>query len=165
MCWTSREENKKIAKNSLTVYKVLIPISKDTARSPFYYYVYQRGKLNTPIKINTYRESNILGGRIINGAYKVDEGYHAYSNMEHAYSNMIAARVSKVCELYEMNIPEGTTYYESDIYPYETVSENIVMVRRITYNGIARTPFRVNLICLLEKIKAFVNIKLYERNN
>lgn len=156
MCWTSREKNKKIAKNSLTVYKILIPISKDTAKSPFYNYIYQRGKLNTLIRINTYREVGILGGRIINGAYKVDEGYHAYSNME-------AARVSQVCELYEMKIPEGTTYYESDIYPYETVSENIVMVRRITYNGIVRTPFGANLICLLEKIKAFVNNKFYSR--
>lgn len=135
MCWVSKNYTKKVASEDKVVYKELIPISFRKASSPVYKeFTYKVGVLNKRVPICVL---DAKGPSLIEYNYRVDEGYHSYMSPNDA-------ELSSVTSLYKMIIPKGTVYYESDMYP-EIVSENLIMVERITYFEGKSLPFFIKV--------------------
>lgn len=117
MCWVSKELNKRVAKEDKIVYKRLIPVGFTKAASPVYVHTYIKNKVCE--RVNIKQETTDAEGVV-----KIEEGYHSYNSKQF--------RLILHCECYEMVIPKGTIYYQSDLYD-EIVSETLIMKRRLSY--------------------------------
>lgn len=118
MCWISKEPNMRVAREDKIVYKRLIPISSTKAASPVYVdHTYIKNKVCTTVNIKWETVE-------AEGVVKIEEGYHSYNTQ---------SKLASYCEYYEMVIPKGTIYYQSDLYE-EIVSEKLIMKRRLTYH-------------------------------
>lgn len=142
MCWVSMNYTKKVASEDKVVYKELTPVSFRKASSPVYReFTYTVGVLNKRVPICVL---DAKGPSLIKYNYRVDEGYHSYMSPNDT-------KLSTLTSLYKMIIPKGTIYYESDLYP-EIVSENLIMVERITYFEGKPLPFFIKVGNLFAKL-------------
>ena len=129
MCWISRNLTLKSSKKPQFVFKFLIPSTpKNVAFSAVERYKYMKDKINPKVYlIPSYNKD---------GTYTIYEGYHSY------------VECPKYCgvahEIYLMEIPSDTDYYES-VETGEIVSSNIIMRRRLTFNGKLKLIYRIML--------------------
>ena len=136
MCFISDKLNKKVASHNIIAYKVLVPEGIFKVSSAILGYPYLKNTKNTKIEIEPKERIH----------YVIDKGYHSYMMRE--------TPTTRCGDIYEVIIPKGTTYYESDLYR-EYVSENIIIKRRLTYEYEKENFFRRNL----EKIVDFIICK------
>lgn len=130
MCWMSRNLTLRFSKKPQFVFKFLIPsTSKSVAFSAVQNYKYIKDRVNPNISLNPLYSKR-------DGIYAIYEGYHSY------------VEYPKYCgishEIYLMEIPPGTDYYES-VETEEIVSSNIIMRRRLTSHGKLKLIYRIML--------------------
>lgn len=130
MCWTSREFNAKVSDGKI-VYKILKPsfLGIFARANVIRKFKYRRNKVNPKV--------NILPEKTVGDYYYVYKGYHSYNFRPHVKALCIHE------DVYRMEIPKGTIYYEYDDY---IVSESIIMRERVTYNQVDGIPLWIKLI-------------------
>ena len=120
----------RFSKKPKFVFKFLIPdTSKGVAISAVVRYKYIKDKINPNVSLTPLYNEHY-------GTHAIYEGYHSY------------VECPKYCgiahEIYLMEIPSGTDYYES-LETDEIVSSNIIMRRRLTFNGKLKLIYRIML--------------------
>jgi len=126
----SRDLIGKAFKKPKFVFKLLTPSnsSEDIAFSAIENYKYIKDKVNPNVPLNPLYDEKY-------GIYSIYEGYHSYIEFP------------KYCgfhDIYLMEIPPGTECCES-LENEEIVSSNIIMRRRLTFNGKLKLIYRIML--------------------
>jgi hypothetical protein len=125
MCWISDEKTIEYhVSNGMYVYKVMTPLTSGiSSMSQFERFIYKRNKLNEPVEIKA--------SKFVGEYPAVRKGYHSWSYKPKVFS-------LDPEEIYLMYIPKGTIYAKNKWD--EIVSENIVMIDRLTYKQEDKIP-------------------------
>lgn len=136
MCWVGKNACR-IARRDITVYK-LGYIYRNKFSSLYRDYDYEIKKINEDVTLRPHKHYSIDGVfRIEDPLYRINEGYHSYTNISISYSNLglisrriylgkIARTIELINDYYIATfiIPEGSNYFEND--REEIVSSNII---------------------------------------
>ncbi len=137
MCLITEQKKAKIARRDMTVYKEMIPVSDDIAKSPYQYHSYILGELYTT-KIEQGKDWTCYGprderwldnnypmwnlGKQADKLICIERGYHACMTQDRVPEG------SREC-IYKCTIPKGSEYYTDKTGLI--VSNQIIIVEQI----------------------------------
>lgn len=117
MCWVNKwEAHKKIAKEDMIVYKVVLD-NNNVIASYYKNYMYLIGKLNPKVELEAIKNSSIIDPDTV--TYVISKGYHSYRHklkFDKDYQVIWGINIyyrSLNCCIATCIIPKGSEYYES----------------------------------------------------
>ena len=134
MCWTGNLTDKKVASETVTVYKILAWDGLDRKYvAPYRRTSYRIGEM--------YTISSLIPRKNNFGEYLINEGFHTFNkdclvcydscrdaliyDQNDVLNMIISARLTDLVVIAKCTIPKGATYYENSIG--EIVSDSLIV--------------------------------------